>query len=86
VKVKKLNKTHRGIIGSFVVNSPDVDNDLMVEARMLQKQGGEYRLMPYNLPKKSFCDFFNEDEVIVPELVKVSNIPKPMPCPVPMVI
>jgi hypothetical protein len=85
LKVKKLNKTHRGLIGSFTVKSSEIDNSVKVKAKLLKKQGGEYRLMPYNLPMKNICDFFNEDIVIVPELAKYSDIPQPVSCPLPAV-
>lgn len=80
-KVKKLNKTARGIVGNIILHASDVDNTMMVEARLSQKQGGEYRRLPYKLPPKKLCDFFNEDVYVFPDVVKVSNVPSPLPCP-----
>lgn len=49
------------------------------------KQGGQYRLMPYKLPKKGWCDFHNDDTYIYPEVAAGSDWPLPMPCPLPAV-
>jgi hypothetical protein len=48
---------------------------------MYLKQGGEYRLLPYKLPKKPLCDFVNEDAFFLPKAVNVSEIRFPMACP-----
>jgi hypothetical protein len=85
LKVKKLNKTTRGIVGHFVVKTADVGKNMQVMVEVWQKQGGEYRKLPYRLPSKNLCDFFNEDVVFMPEILEVSNISLPLSCPVPQV-
>jgi hypothetical protein len=85
LKVKKLNKTTRGIVGNIIIKAADVDNSLQVALQFWTKQGGEFRQLPYKLPPKNLCDFLNEDTMFIPGLVEVSNIPYPMPCPVPQV-
>lgn len=85
MKIRKVNKTHRGVTGDIVMLVSDVDNEMLVEARLAQKQGGEYRLLPYKLPQKKLCSFFDEDTIFFPEFTKASNISLPFPCPVPKV-
>lgn len=85
-KVKKVNKTHRMLVGTSEVFAPDFDNSVQVEMQLYQKQGGEYRKLPYKISPKGSCDFFNEDEVLYPEIAAVSDVPNPMPCPMPQVI
>jgi hypothetical protein len=85
MKVKKLNKTTRGMAGSFIVKSADLDNNMQVLVQFWKKQGGEFRQMPYKFPSKNLCDFFNEDPHFIPGVFEVSNIPSPLPCPVPRV-
>jgi hypothetical protein len=81
-KIKKLNKTTRGIFGTIVVPVADYfDNNLQVGVRLLKKQGGEYRQMPFKLPPKNLCDFFNEDDFFMPDVVAASDVPSPLPCP-----
>lgn len=82
LKVKKLNKTSRGIYGNISLLVNGFDNTMKCEAKMSHKQGGEYRRLPYRLPPKNLCDFLNEDTFFYPELVTVSDIPKPIPCPI----
>jgi hypothetical protein len=82
VRVKKLNKTTRGLFGNINLMVSDFDNSMQVEAKMSKKQGGEYRKLPYRLPPKKLCDFFNEDIFFYPDLVKTSNLPLPFPCPI----
>lgn len=82
LKIKKLNKTARGMVGSVIVLASDIDNTLIVEVKLSIKQGGEYRKLPYKLPPTNFCDCINKDVYAFPDLVKVSNIPSPLPCPV----
>jgi hypothetical protein len=85
LKVKKLNKTTRGIVGHFTVKAADLGNNMQVAIQFWKKQGGEYRQLPYRLPSKNLCDYFNEDDIFMPEILKVSNVSSPLPCPVPQV-
>jgi hypothetical protein len=85
LKVKKLNKTTRGIVGNFIIKATDVGNSMQVATQFWKKQGGEYRKLPYKLPSKNLCDFFNEDIYFIPEILKVSNVLSPLPSPVPSV-
>ena len=48
---------------------------------MYLKQGGEYRLLPFKLPKKALCDFVNEDIYFLPKAVNVTDITFPVSCP-----
>jgi Protein of unknown function (DUF1091) len=73
------------MFGNLTLFASDADNTKQVEAKMWKKQGGEYRLLPFKLPAKNLCDFLNQDTIVIPDMVKVSNIPSPMPCPVPQV-
>jgi hypothetical protein len=82
IRIRKVNKTHRGAVGTIKVQLADIDNEMLVGVRLYAKQGGEYRLLPYKLQPKKLCDFFNEDTIFFPELVKYSDVPKPFPCPV----
>jgi hypothetical protein len=85
VRARKINKTTRALTGTFFVKELVVDNKIIVEHLFFKKQGGEYRKLPYTLPPKPFCDYVNEDVYFYPEIQKVSNIPKPFPCPLPVV-
>lgn len=85
LKVKKVNRTSRMLIGTIVVPTPDIDNSVKADFVFHQKQGGEYRKLPYSLPPKSLCEFCNEDIYFYPEVVAVSDFPRPLPCPLPQV-
>lgn len=83
LKVRKMNKTTRGIFGKMVIHT-ELDNSYIASVKVFVKQGGEYRALPYKV-QKAICDFCNEDEFLFPDLVAASDIPMPMPCPIPKV-
>ena len=80
LKTRRVNKT-RQIVGSLMYHT-EVDNSYLIETALFQKQGGEYRLTPYKMPKKRFCDFLAADEFFVDDLVKHSNFSDPITCPI----
>lgn len=84
VKVKKINKTVRALVGDIRVHVP-LDDTYMAEAFSYKKQGGEYRLLPYKLPASGVCSIINNDNMFYPELVQASDFPMPFPCPGPTV-
>lgn len=83
-KVKKLNKTARGLDGAIIFHIP-LDDSIEVEGRLYMKQGGEYRLLPYKSSKDRACSFTQADEYFYPEITKVSDLEFPFPCPLPNV-
>lgn len=83
LKVRKNNKT-RKLYGNITINKP-FDNKFTVSMVTFTKQGGEYRMLPYKLPEKQFCDFFNEDDLFYPELTEYSDFTNPIRCPLPVV-
>jgi hypothetical protein len=82
IRVRKINKTARGIVGTFSVVSKELDNDFIVVVRLYQKQGGEYRKTPYHLQPIGACDSINGDIYAFPEFAKVSNLVLPVSCPI----
>lgn len=85
LRVKKINRTARAIVGTLLVLTNEIDTDVKVEVQLFKKQGGEYRKLPYNFPQSEFCASVNRDNYWYPELVKYSDLPMPFPCPVPIV-
>jgi hypothetical protein len=79
LKIRKINKT-RMIVGEMTVNR-EIDNTFLGQASIYVKQGNEYRLMPYRLPPKGFCDTHNEDIYFFPQVVEASDWTLPLPCP-----
>ncbi|CAO1407889.1 unnamed protein product [Diamesa hyperborea] len=82
LRVKKINRTTHVFLGeatSFV----DIGNDYTIEANTYQKQGNEYRKMPYGVQATKYCDFFNNDKFFYDDLLKVSDLPAKRVCPWP---
>lgn len=75
MKVRKVNGT-RKLFGYVVYHIP-VGNDFDAEGFAYIKQGGEYRRLPFKVPKKKFCDFFFQELYFYPEFRKVSDFPPP---------
>jgi hypothetical protein len=83
LKIRKMNKT-RKVVGNVTYHA-SIDNTYIAACSLYKKQGGEYRMMPYTLPKMGYCDFLNSDKYFVRDIVKASNFPYPFPCPFPQV-
>lgn len=77
--IRKHNGTRKAY-GNYLVKEP-IGNDFLTTIKAYKKQGGEYRLMPYKISTKPFCDFMNEDKYMIPEFFSFVNISLPMPCP-----
>jgi hypothetical protein len=86
-KVRKtiVNGTKtRSLSGPLIINQP-LDQTYLMEVNMYKKQGGEYRLMPYKLPMRTFCDFLNTDVSFIPAWMENSNMTRPVGCSIPKV-
>jgi hypothetical protein len=53
-----------------------IGNDVMFEGSIYVKQGGEYRQMPYRLPRKGYCDFAATDIYYYQDMAKNSDLPE----------
>lgn len=80
LKVKRINKTTRGLFGTAIYNVP-MDNSYIFQGTASIKRGGQYKELPFRPPSKGFCKFIKDDSTFYPELATVSNFPFPMPCP-----
>ncbi|XP_070505980.1 uncharacterized protein [Chironomus tepperi] len=47
-----------------------------METKLLKKQGGEYRYMPYGTPLTPYCDICTSDIYVYPEIAKYSDFPE----------
>lgn len=54
-----------------------------IEANIYQKQGNQYRKMPYNIKKAKYCDFVANDIHFYDQLLEVSDFPAKGVCPWP---
>lgn len=72
------------MIGSVKFNS-EIDNTFMHEVISFVKQGGEYRMLPFKAPAQGFVDFCNDDKLFYPEMSASSELPLPVPNPLPSV-
>lgn len=80
LKVRRVNKD-RKFVGNITVHTALL-NFYEMEFQFYKKQGGGYRLLPYRIPKKAFCDTFRDDVYFYPELVAASDFEMPPPCPI----
>jgi len=86
LKVRRHNGT-RKLYGSVVYHIP-MGNSYDAQGFAYFKQGGEYRLIPFQVPKKPFCNFFFDELYFYPEFIKASDFPEPdeKNCPLAAVI
>jgi Protein of unknown function (DUF1091) len=70
------------MFGNYTVLKP-LTNDIDVNIFAYKKQGGEYRLMPYKIHKRT-CDLFQQDIYFYEDMCKYSTHPYPYPCPFPV--
>lgn len=49
--------------------------------------GGEYKYLPYKIPRAPHCEFINTDKLFYPDFASNSDYPQPgnVPCPFPAV-
>jgi hypothetical protein len=81
IRVKRINGTkERGLYGPWIARGP-IDDSYKVKATMYRKQGGEYRLLPYNFPLADYCTALNSDPYVLPDMAKHSNFSLPISCP-----
>lgn len=81
LRVKKLNKTFRGLTGNMSVNI-DMGNDFLLGLNTYVKQGGEYRLSPFKMPPRPLCEVVEADVSYYNEIAAESNLPLPFSCPI----
>jgi hypothetical protein len=82
IRVRRINRTkERGIFGICKINGP-IDESYKYKITLYKKQGGQYRLMPYNFPLAEWCSAINNDPFIMPDIVKRSNMTLPIDCPI----
>lgn len=84
IKVKKMNRTTRGVFGNLISFVP-LDDSYAIDINVFIKQGGQYKKIPFKPPTKTLCKFLMEDEYFYEELAAVSNYPFPFKCPLPIV-
>lgn len=88
LKIRKISNTNRtrAIFGDVFLYIP-FGNNIEVAVEAYKKQGGEYRLMPYRVPRQPFCDCLIKDELFYPEVSKHSDFPADLKnnCPLPPV-
>jgi hypothetical protein len=81
IRVKRVNKTTKGFTGTYVP-IVTIDESYQTSAQLFKKQGGEYRLLPYNFPASSLCDALKKDVYVLPEVAANSDMEFPMNCPI----
>ncbi|KAL7037962.1 hypothetical protein ACKWTF_009419 [Chironomus riparius] len=82
VHVRKINKT-RSLVGYMEFKIP-MGNDNKAEYKLLRKQGGEYRYMPYSVPPLPFCEFLSKDKYFYPDVANNSDFPEDLEASCPL--
>ena len=82
VRTKRFGK-ERKIIGHQIHKVP-LGNEILSELHIYKSSGAGYQLTPYKV-SKPLCDFINNDTYFYPEIVEVSDLYLPIPCPIPNV-
>jgi hypothetical protein len=52
-----------------------------METQLYQLQGNEYRLTPFKIPRKKFCDFYETERPLNSEYYEAFNLPEGCPIP-----
>ncbi|KAL7037961.1 hypothetical protein ACKWTF_009418 [Chironomus riparius] len=73
IRVRKVNKT-RALVGFISIYEP-FGNNFLTEYKVLKKQGGEYRYLPYSVPRSPICDFFEKDPYFYQYFANHSDFP-----------
>lgn len=82
LKIRKVGKD-RQMFGKFIIKQP-LNDSVILKIGVFKKTGAGWNNLPYKI-EKPICTFFLNDKYFYQDLVKVSNFPNTMPCPVPAV-
>lgn len=83
MKVTKVNRT-RLLVGKPIYHVP-LDDSYFMEGSLYKNQGGQYRLTPFKVMRVGFCTLMSNEKFFVKDLSKSSELPYPVPCPLPSV-
>lgn len=85
MSINKYNRTTSILNSSFKLIT-EFDDDSSLEIEVFGFQGNEYRKFLPTIKFEKVCTKMNEDTIIYPDLVKVSNFPPQGPdfCPFPV--
>lgn len=82
MKVRRNGKS-RQLFGKLIYKQP-INDSVQVKLSAYMKTGSGWNLLPYKIDKPA-CAFFSGDQYFYPEIVKKSNLPPKLPCPIPTV-
>lgn len=82
LKIRRDGKI-RKIYGKLAFNRP-INNSFIGRVQTYIKTGAGWDLRPFKV-EKPVCDIYAEDQFFYPEMAKNSDLPLPMPCPLPVV-
>jgi hypothetical protein len=83
VKIKKINKTHPHVLlGEFTLFK-DLSDDYELLCMTFKKAGNAYKLLPFKLGPKKFCEFLQSETLLYPEFQITTDLPPVSVCPWP---
>lgn len=85
LRVTKYNRTVYIAKAEFEVNTDMKNMEVAVFVQFMQ--GNEYKLQPYKVNRKPFCEFYQNEfkTLVLAGLKPYSNLPEPENCPFPRV-
>ena len=82
LRIKKVNKTHHLLRGEFDLHH-DLDDNYQFLILTYKKAGNDYKLLPFKIGPKNFCEHVRSEKLLYPELKAVSDFPDIETCPWP---
>lgn len=83
IRIKKPNKTHSHVLMGEAIIQREFNNDIEILCLTYKKAGNDYKLLPYKIGPKKFCDFIEEEKMLYPEFQATTDLPPLGVCPWP---
>lgn len=75
LRLRKVKKVH--LLTGSLEFFHDIGNDYTFALTLYKSAGNDYKLMPYKIGPKPFCDLIKEDTMLYPEIKAASDFPEP---------
>jgi hypothetical protein len=70
------------LVGEVIFHQK-TDDSVQFVCNVYNKAGNDYKLMPYKVGPKNFCEFVDTEATVYPGIKKVSDFPETGTCPWP---
>lgn len=83
VRIRKPNKTHGHMLMGEFTTFREFNDEIQLLCLSFKKAGNDYKLLPYKVGPKNFCEFLDGEKMLYPEFQAMTDLPELGACPWP---